>query len=109
MDPQAQVPSESNRALKRKSSCTTSTERYRPEKRTKRTDGLPTGSQMNKAPADMSAQFSLPTSKYSYQPLEDGHIRLLRINNSCSDERIALSVVHVSLNDAPKYEALSYC
>jgi hypothetical protein len=71
MDPRAQVSSESNRASKRKSIFTsTSTERCRSEKRTRRTGGLLSGTETGNPHVVTSAQFSLPVNEYSYKPLE---------------------------------------
>jgi hypothetical protein len=110
MDPRAQVSSESNRASKRKSIFTsTSTERCRSEKRTRRTGGLLSGTETGNPHVVTSAQFSLPVNEYSYKPLEDGHVRLLRLSAEESGEGPVLSMVHVSLDEAPQYDALSYC
>jgi hypothetical protein len=110
MDPRAQVSSESNRASKRKSIFTsTSTEPFRSEKRTRRTGGLLSGTETGNPHVVMSAQFSIPVNEYCYKPLEDGHIRLLRLSAEESGEGPVLSMVHVGLDEAPQYDALSYC
>jgi hypothetical protein len=110
MNPQAQVSSESNRASKRKGIFTPiSTERWRPKKRSRRTGGLLSGREMGISSADVSPQFLLSVSKYSYKPLEDGQIRLLQMSARGSGEGPIFSMVHVSLDEASEYMALSYC
>jgi hypothetical protein len=50
------------------------------------------------------------TSEFHYHPLDDSdnEIRLLRLHPGEDNESIAVDIIHVSLNDNPRYLALSY-
>ncbi|KAI8941232.1 hypothetical protein NX059_002467 [Plenodomus lindquistii] len=48
------------------------------------------------------------TSRYDYQTLEPSDIRLLHLLPAQRDAQIRVSLIHVRLDDAPAFEALSY-
>ena len=46
---------------------------------------------------------------YKYEPLEQGHIRLLRLLPGKEGDELTCSLITVPVDECPSYEALSYC
>ena len=46
---------------------------------------------------------------YKYEPLEQGHIRLLRLLPGKEGDELTCSLITVPLEGCPRYEAVSYC
>lgn len=59
-------------------------------------------------PARMATSRTSPT-KYRYTPLKDNEIRIIYLDTGEETAPLSLTLVHVSLENPPEYEALSYC
>jgi hypothetical protein len=83
---------------------------YEPPERAHRTGGFQkAGSKLTASPAALN-NLALPRSNYKYLPIDinGSEIRLLILEPGIGDQPIKCNLKAFKLNEAPKYEALSY-
>lgn len=83
---------------------------YEPPERARRTGCPPKNGTEDPTPHTALNDLMLPRGSYEYQPIKNGHTRLLYLRPGRGDEPIICSLKIFDRDEKwPKYEALSYC